>query len=150
LEDHPIRVAAGGFKEMQMQNPYATAERLMYQDNLVTVTTTRAVIGGTTYAMANITSVRPFVEPAQIGCAVALAVGCALVGVLMGANGVGFGWFLVLLACAAAGWAYSNRRAKHWIRIGTAGAETNAMWSYDAQWTARVVGAMTEAIVARG
>ncbi len=39
---------------------------------------------------------------------------------------------------------------QYWVRIGTAGAEANAIASNDAAWTRKVVAAMVEALVGRG
>src|SRR5580692_2276917 len=46
--------------------PQPAAEMVLFQDHLVTVTNMRAILPGVTYAMANITSVREFVEPKPV------------------------------------------------------------------------------------
>ncbi len=127
-------------------------ERVYFQDARVTVTGARAMLGGTTYAMANITSVKEFVEipspaAAILGTILVLA-GIALV--VDSSGGSGFGWTLLLAgaACVAFWWFLIN--TQYWVRIGTAGAEANAIASNDAAWTRKVVAAMNEAIVGRG
>jgi hypothetical protein len=128
-----------------------TGERVLFQDgSIVTITTARAVLLGTTYAMANITSVRAFEEKAEIGVAVFLGLFGFMVGALMIMNDHGIGWLLLLAGAAAGLWAYFNRQSKHWVRIGTSGAEANAVCSLDKAWTGRVVTALNDAIIARG
>jgi hypothetical protein len=126
------------------------SESVVYQDRLVTITTARAVISGTTYAMANITSVRQFTEPADNGALFGLGGIAALIGLILLFNGsYGFGGFIFLIGAGLIALG-ASQKPKHWVRIGTAGAESNAIWSHDAGWTQTVVGAMTNAIVARG
>ncbi len=48
------------------------AEETIYSDNNVSVTTTRVMISGTTYALRNITSVKMAMTPASQGCAIVL------------------------------------------------------------------------------
>jgi len=125
-------------------------ETVLFEDKSVKVTDVRTVIlSKTTYAMANITSVNEFVEPRPAG--LALAGACfMIVGFLIlqaGADAVGwiamgFGGILTLI--------YYATKPKHWVRIGTAGAEANAIWSHDPAWTRKVVDAMNGAIIRRG
>lgn len=131
----------------------ATEERVLFEDKTVTVTNVRTVIEGkTTYAMSNVTSVREFVQPKPAGL---LVFGVLLVA--MGASCVHLDW----ADSAQMGWignaiggllliAYSLSKPKYWLRIGTAGAETNAIWSHDSAWVQEVVAAMNGAIVSRG
>jgi hypothetical protein len=49
-------------------------ERSFLNDGGVYVSNTRVVIHGTTYATANITSVRKHVTPANNGCAIVLVI----------------------------------------------------------------------------
>lgn len=126
-------------------------ERVLFQDgSIVTITTARAVMMGTTYAMANITSVRAFEEKAEIGLATLLGLMGFVGGAIMIMNDGAVGWVLLLAGAAFGLWAYSKRKSKHWVRIGTAGAEANAVCSLDKGWTDRVVAALNDAIVARG
>jgi hypothetical protein len=123
-------------------------EDAFFQDDVVTVTSTRAIISGTTYALANITSVRGFVQPRP---AVLFILGGSLLvmGMLMLSTTPTAG-----LVCAAIGlfflFFYFLQKPKHWVRIGTAGAEANAVYSLDPKWTSSVVDAINEAIISRG
>lgn len=126
-------------------------ERVLFQDgSIVTITTARAVLLGTTYAMANITSVRAFEQKAEVGLTTILGLLCFMLGAMMIMGGSASGWILLLGGAALGAWAYSQRKSKHWVRIGTAGAEANAVCSLDKAWTDRVVAALNDAIIARG
>ncbi len=100
--------------------------------------------------MSNVTSVRAFIEPRPPSL---LVFGFMLVGAglfcvkvddssSVGTIGLMLGGPLIL--------GYFLSKPKHWVRIGTAGAEANAIWSHDPSWTQTVVNAMNEAIVRRG
>lgn len=122
-------------------------ERVLFQDALVTVTTARVQVQQTTYPTLNITSVRELVEPRPVsvlalgGCLLIMGLLCAsFETVLLGMSGLG----LVIIV------AYFAIPPKYWVRIGTAGAETNAVFSKDPAWTRAVVAAINEAIVVRG
>lgn len=130
--------------------PAQTAETVLLQDGAVTVSNTRVIVQPhTTYAMANITSVREFVDPKPVGVLLCgfllLCSGFACVQVAE----MGAGWVVTLMGAALVVW-FLVMKPKHWVRIGTAGAEANALWSHDAQWIRRVVEAINSAMIARG
>ena len=56
------------------QLPAQSKEETIYSDNAVVVTNTRVIIGGTTYALRNITSVEMVSTPPRIGGAILLLV----------------------------------------------------------------------------
>ena len=128
-------------------------ERILFQDATVKITNVRAIIHGKqTYAMSNVTSVNEFVEPRPgIFLLAGLVFGvpgllCVKINV---ADSTEVGTVFLLLggACIVG---YFLSKPKYWVRIGTAGAEANAVWSHDPKWTRTVVEAMNEAIVTRG
>ena len=131
-----------------------TAERVLFEDSAVTVTNVRVLVNatGTTFATANITSVREFVEPRPPGLALlgfmATTLGIFCVGVQV-ADSASVGWVVgaVGVLCLLL---YTATKPKHWVRVATAGTESNAIWSHDPLWTRTVVGAVNDAIVARG
>lgn len=118
-------------------------------DELVTVTKTRAIISGITYAMANITSVSTFVEPRPVMILV-IAAAVFVVGLLfLGQN------LAAALICGAGSLAFLAfywfyYKPKYWVRLGTAGAESNAVWSQDPAYTQSVVDAISKALDDRG
>jgi hypothetical protein len=126
------------------------SEAVLFQDALVTVSNARMIVRQkTTYAMANITSVREFVEPKPIGvllCGFLLLVSgfaCARQADIPG------GWVVCLLGLTMVVW-FLVMKPKHWVRIATSGSEVNAVWSTNPQWTKRVVEAINAAMIARG
>lgn len=136
---------------MQVAQDPAGQERAFFNDALVQVTNRRVVFSysGVTYAMANITSVRMFTQPAQIGCAVMLALAGFVGGAIIIVNDNPVGWVGVLAGAAFGLFAYGKRQAKHWVLIGTAGQEVQAAWSFNAAWTRGVVDAINAAMVSR-
>jgi hypothetical protein len=126
-------------------------ERVLLENDQVTVTSARVVDHQkkTTYAMSNITSVSEFVEPVPASIAILgfLLGALGLMCVGLGTGGIGgfFAMIGVLLLII-----YFLTKPKHWVRLGTAGAEHNALWSHDAAWTREVVAAINSAIVNRG
>jgi hypothetical protein len=134
---------------MQVSQQTRAPEVPIFEDTAVGVyvTTTRVQIGNTTYALANITSVRHFTEP-RPRWLLYLGIPIMLVGLPQlvdhGSPGVALIVGVVMII------AFFGMNPKHWVRIGTAGAEANAVFSSRAAWTARVVAAINEAIVRRG
>ena len=124
-------------------------EHTYFQAEGVLVTSARAILGGITYAMANITSVRIHHEERPfswivggivclIAAVVFLPIDCKVISFMFGLMGAGLfvGYFL--------------KPDQYWVRIGTAGAETNAVAYPQAAQAQVVAGALNEAIVRRG
>jgi len=125
-------------------------EKPLFNDDQAIITSTRAILGGTTYAVANITSVRYHEQPGPLGLVV-FALFVALGGVMVAdkyAAATGLG--LVVGGLALALIAFAVRKSKHWVLVGTAGAETRAVFSYNKFWTTNVVEALNQAIIDRG
>lgn len=124
-------------------------ERVLFEDPRITVTTARVIVheSAMTYAMVNITSVGTFVE--RPGILAMLGLSFALIGsLLIKLSSEMAMWFIgagVVLTIA-----YLAIKPKHWVRIGTAGAETNAVYSRDPKWSEAVVTAINDAIISRG
>ncbi len=135
--------------------PIQQKEETIYSDNLVTVTTTRVIIWGTTYALRNITSVRmAFTPPQVIGPVLLLLLGVFLLfltvipipfhennysplaGFLLSGLAIGGG---VLWMC--------NLKTKYHVDISSASGEIHALTSKDKVYIQRVVMSINEAIV---
>lgn len=124
-------------------------ETILFEDPRAKVTTARVMLNGVTYSMANVTSVRRVSEdrPALVAFLGLLIV---LVGFyLVFDSAAGLGLFIIV-AGAALIFAFFRARPNHWVRIGTAGAEQNAVASQDPDWTNAVVEAVSQAMVRRG
>lgn len=132
-------------------------ERSFLNDGGVYVSNTRVVIHGTTYATANITSVRKHVTPANNGCAIVLvilgALG-ALGGLMMGLGGNGEGGWSPFVACAVLliigiVW-FQSLRPTYNVMLATAAGERQGLTSKDEGVVDRVTAAIADAIVHRG
>jgi hypothetical protein len=132
-------------------------ERSFLNDGGVYVSNTRVVIHGTTYATANITSVRKHVTPANNGCAIVLVILGALgalggLTLALGRSGDGrwsaFGTSLVLLIIGIV-W-FQSLRPTYNVMLATAAGERQGLTSKDEGVVDRVTGAIADAIVHRG
>ncbi|MEO8379458.1 MAG: DUF6232 family protein [Acidobacteriota bacterium] len=121
------------------------------------VSNTRVVIYGTTYATANITSVRKHIVPARSGCALVLAIvgGLGLLGALptaLAAKGDGR-WVPVMVSAIALTLAivwFRLLRPTFHVMVATAGGERPGLTSKDDGLADRVTAAIADAIVHRG
>ena len=126
-------------------------ETIFYSDERgVRITDTRLIVGSTTYAMANITSVSRTRKPANRVPGIVLAIlGLVILAItsqLGSSEGVIFGVILLGLGILIA----AIVKATYIARIGSASGETDAISSKDKQYIQAVVTAMNEAIIKRG
>ena len=128
-------------------------EETIHTDSLVTVTTTRVIIRGTTYALRNITSVRLAATQPSTGCATILALFgiLAFIGALITfSTSVGSGLFGLIVAVAiiagAVWWRRSLKPIYH-VAISSASGEANALSSKDKGYIEHVVNCINDAIV---
>lgn len=129
-----------------------TEEQSIYADGSVSITTARAMIHGTTYALRNITSVRMAVTHPNTHCATALMTVSILVGI--GSLGVlYFSWIagLVFLFLATIGWLsarawFRTYRADYRIIIVSSSGETEALTSKDESRVQKIVESINCAI----
>jgi len=133
-------------------------ERSFLNDGGVYVSNTRIIIHGTTYATANVTSIRKHIVPANRGCALVLAVFSALgvVSVLPFAferNGLDVAWmpffFCAILLIVAILW-FRSQTPTYRLMLATAGGERQGLTSKDEAVVDRVTEAIADAIIHRG
>jgi len=124
-------------------------ERVILQDAArgVTITTSRAMLGSTTYAVPNITSVRQEVQRSGAGCLMVVAGVGLFLSIHALFRGTFWGYVSLLVGMGAAVLAYLRWRPTFWIVIGTAGAESRTISSKDGQWIIRVAAALNEAMI---
>lgn len=133
-------------------------EIVIHQDSQVTITNTRAVLFGKTYAMAQITSVSMIMDTPNRSSGLLLAVFGGF-GALCGVGNlfapdselrlIGFIVSGVAAAMIVLG-IKLYQQTRFIVRVGSASGESNAVYSPDLQYVQRIVGAMNEAIVRRG
>lgn len=132
-------------------------ERSFLNDGGVYVSNTRVVIHGTTYATANITSVRKHITPPNQGCNVLLII-CGAFGTLSGlAMALGgsdngrwslFGVAAVILIVGIL--SFRSLRPTYNVMLATAAGERQGLTSKDEGVVDRVTAAIADAIVHRG
>lgn len=132
-------------------------EHVFFDGGDIYVSNTKVILGGTTYATANLTSVSKRLTPASKGCAVALTI----IGILMSLGSLGavfsedVGSGLVMLVifagitAAGIAWFRSLKPTYH-VFLSTASGEQRGMSSKDQDLVDRVISAVMNAITARG
>lgn len=123
------------------------SEKTYYSDQGITITSTRAILGAKTYAMANITSVSvgELQQGAGCGCGLAGVGSLMLLGLFssetafIGLLGI-FGLVVGLILMA---------QKTYVVRIGSASGESDALQHQSREYVERVVRAVNEAIVDR-
>lgn len=127
-------------------------EATIYRDGDVLVTSTRAVLGGTTYAMSNITAVSLQSKYANRGPGVAI-LGLGIVAGLCVSNiyeNIGNGVVVFILCALIAGAQMLSQHDQYFITLTTASGETKALQSTAREDIQEIVDAITEAIIRRG
>ena len=126
------------------------SEETFYSRGNIHITNARAVLGGKTYAMANITSVAMAKRPANR----TLGIVVALVGIILAACG-GIGdtslWIILGVLALLTGIVMAViTKPSYIVRLGSASGESDALSSKDQEYIREIVGAVNEAIVRRG
>lgn len=117
-------------------------EQTFFEYNDVKVTSSRFISGGQTYAMSNVTSVKPYEKkPSRFWGIVAL-----LIGIVIAINSLVPG--LIIAGCAAF-YLYSQKTVFH-VLLSTSAGETKALVTYQRDYLNKVIAALNDAIVARG
>jgi len=120
------------------------SEASYYQDGTVSITNARAVLGGKTYAMANITSVSMATIPANRKPGIVIAI----IGLLIA--GVTNGGIIGLLILAAGIVLAVIVKPSYVVRIGSASGEADGLVSPNIEYIQKIVNAVNEAIIKRG
>jgi hypothetical protein len=121
------------------------------------VTGTRLVVGQTTYAMTNLTSVTMVQQPnsgvACLGCLGLVGVSMVLGGLMTTAQdatgGMLFGVLGVLVTIIAIG-AFTHSKPDYVVRVSSASGEVQALTSPEKGRVEKIVEAVKRAIVERG
>lgn len=128
------------------------AEVLVYDDANIQISNLRATLHGKTYAMANVTSVSVFTQTkSKLPGILLLVLGVVLAPLGLAGNDEPGCFVVAAIVLISTGFASAvAARDVYWMRIGSASGEANALSSRDADYIARIVAAMNEAIVLRG
>lgn len=120
-------------------------EKIFFNKGNVSVSNSRFIVDGQTYAMSNVTSVKSGVKPPERGAAIIIAViGLACL--------FGSGWVFVagIVALAIAILAWIGSKAKYTVILNTSSGENQALVSEDKSYITNVISSLNEAIVSRG
>lgn len=133
--------------------PVQPQEQRIYFDNAVAVTTTRVIVGGTTYALRNITSVRmTYTPPKVLGGILLLVFGLLL---LFGGfisihseSSAPIGVYIIGGAMVIVGilWMVTAKTSYH-VNLSSAAGEIHALTSKDRAYIEKVVVSINNAIV---
>ena len=124
----------------------STAEdRKFIDENGVSVSRSRFMVSGQTYAMSGITSVKSYQQnPNRAGPIILGSLG--LLGLAMGLDA--FAGAVIAIGIAIAWWVLS--KPKYSVLLSSASGEVKALTSTDGPFIARVINALNDAIVHRG
>ncbi|MFB3304263.1 DUF6232 family protein [Pseudomonas sp. AMR01] len=120
-------------------------EKIFFTQGNVSVSNSRFIVDGQTYAMSNVTSVKSRVTPPDRGAAIIIAiVGLACL--------FGSGWVFIagLVALALAVLVWVGSKAKYAVILNTSSGENQALVSEDKPYIANVISSLNDAIVSRG
>lgn len=117
-------------------------EKTFFEYEGVRVTNARFVVDGQTFAMSNVTSVKPVaVPPNRLWGYVLLLIG--LVALIQNP------FFGVPVIAIAAYFVYSQKATYH-VMLRTSGGETKALTTHQKEYLNKVISALNDAIVYRG
>lgn len=123
-------------------------ERPIFQQENVTVTKTRFIVGSQTYAVRNITSVRPIkVPPPQAGATVVTLCG-PLVGIMIYISlGLLWGCVIGFILFAIGIWMFTKQRPSYGVLLTTSSGELRALVDPRLPFILGIVDGINEAIV---
>jgi hypothetical protein len=118
-------------------------ERVFFEYGDVKVTNARFINGGQTYAMNNVTSVKPYEKkPSRLIGLIVLLGGIVIMAESSFITGL-------LITLAAAFYLYQQKTIYH-ILLSTSAGETTALVTYQRNYLNDVIAALNDAIVHRG
>lgn len=130
----------------------ATAETIYYQQDNVLISNSRAVLQGTTYPVANITSVGlGTISPSLAPVLVLLVIGLCGFAYTMSTDGArvaGTIWGVIFAGLAVL--IFLNNKERYFVKIASASGEQRALESRDKADIQKIVDALNEAIIKRG
>ena len=123
-----------------------------FQEGNVTITNARAILAGTTYVIANTTSVSML----EINPNITIPIAAGLIGAIIGLCsfsmkeqinvGVIIGLLVIIFGC----YIFFTTKPRYAVQIVSAAREVNALTSRDKDHIQKIVNALNTAIVKRG
>ncbi|MCC5883800.1 MAG: hypothetical protein JJU25_14360 [Halomonas sp.] len=120
-------------------------EKVFFNQGNVSVSNSRFIVDGQTYAMSNVTSVKSGFIPPDRGAAKIIALiglGCLF----------GSGWVFVagIAALVIAVLVWIGNKEKYSVILNTSSGENQALVSEDESYITKIISSLNEAIVSRG
>lgn len=119
-------------------------ETMFLEAGNVSVSNSRFIVNGQTYAMSNVTSVKTGVEEAKKG--VGIIIGLIGLFVLFGAKSILWGIIIIVVGVLA----FMGAKNKYSVILSTSSGENKALTSEDETYISNIVSALNESIVSRG
>jgi len=119
-------------------------ERMFFDTGNISVSNSRFIVDGQTYAMGNVTSVKTGIEEAKKGGGILIGV----IGLLVLFGAKSFLWGILILIVGVL--AFMGAKDKYSVVLSTSSGENQALTSEDKTHIEQVVSALNEAIVSRG
>ena len=118
------------------------AETTYFESGDVKVTNARFISGAQTFAMNNVTSVKPFIEqPKRFWPIVTI-----IIGFIVAANSIGVGLAILVVGAIV----LYIQKTKYFVLLATSGGDTKALMTHDRAYLNSVMQALNEAIIHRG
>lgn len=127
-----------------------TGEEIYFQDDIVTITRARAILGAKTFAMANITSVTMGKIEASITPVLILILIGIVVGICVATQNTIVGAVLGALFVAAGIAVAVTSKASYVVKLGSSSGEQDALVSPQREYIEKIVAALNQAIIGRG
>jgi hypothetical protein len=122
-----------------------SGEQVLLSENGVSVSTSRFIVSGQTYAMSGITSVKSYKsDPSRKGPIILGIIGLLLLTGELSTKIVG-----LLMIGGAVAW-FKSLKPTYSVLLSSASGEVRALSSQDESYISRVVEALNDAIITRG
>jgi hypothetical protein len=126
-------------------------EREFYRSNLVTVTNSRFIVSGQTYAMSGVTSVKMSrKDPSYGGAVLMMIIGLVCLPIAFQGKEAAVAWLGVLIFLGGGILYAMSLKPDFFVVLHSASGEVNALTSKDSGFVEAVIRAINDAIIYRG
>jgi ABC-type siderophore export system fused ATPase/permease subunit len=119
-------------------------EKIFFEEDDVSVSNSRFIVNGQTFAMGNVTSVKTGVEEAKKGGAIVIGI----IGLLLLFSGKALLVSIIIIGVGIL--VFNAAQDKYSVVLSTSSGENQALTSGDKSYIEKVVVALNDAIVSQG